>query len=184
MIRLFVGLELDEDVQRRLAELAGGVPGAKWVSPPNFHLTLRFVGEIAHDRMEDLDDALAQINAPAFEMTLARAGYFGQIENARLLWVGVERNLALNHLQAKIESAVVRTGLLPEARKFTPHVSLARLKNTPPVHIARFVARHGLFREGPFAITHFTLFSSFLSHSGAIYTPEAHYPLTAPALIS
>lgn len=181
MIRLFVGLELEARLQDTLQRLTGGIAGARWVRPPNFHLTLRFIGEVGHDRMDDIHDALTTVRAPGFDLTLAGAGHFGPLDHARMLWIGVARNKELVHLQAKIESALVRTGLPAEPRKFTPHVTVAKLKHASPAQIAHFVARHALLREEPHPVRHFTLFSSFLSHSGAIYTPEAHYPLPPPA---
>ncbi|MEQ8165514.1 MAG: RNA 2',3'-cyclic phosphodiesterase [Alphaproteobacteria bacterium] len=180
MVRLFVGLEFDADVQARLATLTGGVPGARWVQPPNFHLTLRFVGEIGHDTMDDLDTMLAGIAAPAFDLSLMRTGYFGSPESPRMLWIGTDRNSALAHLQSKIESAIVRAGLPPEPRKFIPHVTLARLRHASGHDVTKFMAERNLFRIDEIPVRRFTLFSSFLAHSGAIHTPEAHYELDDP----
>lgn len=75
----------------------------------------------------------------------------------------------------------MRIGLEPEQRKFSPHVTLARLKDAPVSRIGAFLGAHGLFRLEPFRVEGFVLYSSFLSRSGAIYTPEAHYPLRAAA---
>lgn len=180
MIRLFVAIELPEDVRGRVAALCGGVPGAKWVKPENLHLTLRFIGEVPEDRFHDIDAALAQIRAPAFEVELDGVGCFPPRGQARVLWVGVTKNGALAHLYGKVESALVRTGLKPEGRKYSPHVTLARLKGAPVRRIQEFVAEHNLFRAGPFPVVNFTLFSSFLSQSGAIHRAEASYPLAAP----
>src|ERR1700761_7836197 len=107
MLRLFVGLGLSPELKLQLSLLASGVPGAKWVDPGNYHLTLRFIGEIDEGRAEDVDLALAQIRAPRFDLTLATVNHFG----LRQLWVGVERNDALQHLHGKIESALNRLGL-------------------------------------------------------------------------
>jgi 2'-5' RNA ligase len=71
----------------------------------------------------------------------------------------------------------VRAGLEPEGRKFIPHVTLARLKDVREAQVGPFLADHALFRIDPFPVDSFVLFSSFLSRNGAIYTPEAEYPL-------
>ena len=82
------------------------------------------------------------------------------------------------HLQRKIESALVRTGLEPEDRKFSPHTTLARMRNGRPAEVQAYCDERAMFKEGPIEIDRFVLYSSFLSQSGAIYQPEREYSLT------
>jgi 2'-5' RNA ligase len=180
MLRLFVGIGLPPELKLRLSLLCSGVPGAKWVEPGNFHVTLRFIGEVDEGRAADIDEALAQIRAPRFELTLAGVGLFGSATKARMLWVGVEKNPALLHLHDKVESALMRIGLEPEERRYTPHVTLARMKYMPEGGAARlqaFLAEHALFRAPPIAVAGFSLIASYLTKSGPIYEDEAEYPL-------
>jgi 2'-5' RNA ligase len=177
MIRLFVALELPAPLRARLALLGGGVPGAKWQREDQMHLTLRFIGEVDERRAHDIDDALATVRAPAFSLELAGVGDFGGRE-PHALWAGVRANDALIHLEKKVESALVRLGLDAETRKYTPHVTLARLRNAPRAKVAEFIAHHSLFASGPIAIDHFTLFSSHLGSGGAVYRVERTYALT------
>jgi len=177
MLRLFVALALPHPVRLRLSLLGGGVPGARWIPAENLHLTLRFIGEVDLGRSEDIDAALQSIEAPEFPLILEGVDYFGPARAARSIHVGVRRNPALEHLYQKIESALVRSGCEPERRKFSPHVTLARLRNAPGNRIAGFVAEHNLVREGPIPIASFTLFSSFLSHNEPIYRVERVYSL-------
>jgi len=180
MVRLFVALSLPEEIQDRLGDLECGLPGVRWVPQDNLHLTLRFIGEVDGALARDVDEALSAIRMAGFEMTLAGVGTFGEGRKLRALWAGVEPNPELMRLQAKIEQALIRSGLPPEARKFAPHVSLARLKNgtaVPPDKLQGFLHDNALFRAPPIQVEAFTLYSSFLSSSGAIYTPEADYPL-------
>jgi 2'-5' RNA ligase len=181
-MRLFVAIELPDTTRQDLALLMNGLPGAKWTAPENLHVTLRFVGEVDGREAQDLDDALSAIRAPAFTLSLAGIGKFGEGRNSRSLWVGVEPNPALVHLRDKVESAAVRAGQPPERRKFKPHVSLARFKGVSGPRMQDYLARHGLYRASPFEVRQFTLFSSFLSHNGAIHRPEASYELVRPAL--
>lgn len=182
MIRLFVAIELPEHVRINLAALAGGIPGARWIEAQNMHLTLRFIGDIEEGLAHDIDLSLEAIEAPPFELRLEGIGYFGSARAARLVHVGVRRSNALNFLHDKIESAMVRAGLPPDERKFLPHVTLARLKDAPASRVADFVADHNLFRAGPIAVDHFTLFSSFHGRTGPIYRPERIYLLGNPLL--
>ncbi|HUC62838.1 MAG TPA: RNA 2',3'-cyclic phosphodiesterase [Alphaproteobacteria bacterium] len=177
MIRLFVGLELPEPMRQRLALLSGGLPGARWISPENFHLTVRFIGEVDGGRFEDIDAALARVKAPAFELTLEGVSTFEKASKPHTLWVGVKRNDHLNALHAKVDRALIAAGLEPEGRKYSPHVTLARLKETARARLGTFVAANALFRCGPEPIGAFVLFSSFLSRGGSIYQVEARYPL-------
>lgn len=178
MIRLFVAIALPESVKDRLAMLAGGVPGAKWIDRENMHLTLRFIGEVPEDRLADIHYGLSRIRQPSFDVTLAGVGYFKQGRNPTTLWVGLDRNDALQQLHERVEQSLQREGLPSDGRRYSPHITLARLQRAPETRVAAFVAQHNLFRAPPFQADAFTLFSSFLSSSGAIYTPEADYPLT------
>jgi 2'-5' RNA ligase len=110
---------------------------------------------------------------PRFDLALATIGHFG----LRQLWVGVERNDALQHLHGKIESALTRLGFAPEERRYTPHVTLARLKGTSEARLQAYLTQHALYRAPPFRVEHFSLIASYLTKSGAIYEDQADYPL-------
>src|SRR5580700_10851570 len=105
MLRLFVGIEFPPELKLRLSLLQSGIVGARWVDPGNFHLTLRFIGEIDEGTAADVDEALLT-------------------------------------LQGKIELALMRIGLPPEPRKFTPHVTLARLRDPRRLELQEFLAAH------------------------------------------
>jgi 2'-5' RNA ligase len=180
MIRLFVGLELPDDIRFALAGLCSGVPGADWEPAENFHLTLRFVGDVSESDGDDIHDALTRVRAPGFAMSLAGVGHFATGDELRTLWAGVEKSPALLQLQRNVESALVRMGLPPETRRFHPHVTLARCAGVPAPRAQAFLAHHALFRAGPFDVGHFTHFTSLRRAEGAIYTAEAEYPLPLP----
>ena len=112
-----------------------------------------------------------------FELTLSGLGTFAKGGRSTALWVGVEKNPRLDHLQNKIETALQRCGLEPERRRFQPHVTLARLNDVPEAKLVSFVQAHNLFRADPVPVEHFTLFSSQLGKEASVYTPEVEYPL-------
>ncbi len=178
-MRLFVALALPDTVRWQLRLLSGGLPGVRWVEPESFHLTLRFIGEVDGGQFHDIDAGLAGIRAPQFNVSLAGIGHFGSGSKLRSLWVGVDKQPALYHLHDKIESAVVRAGLPPDGQKYQPHVTLARGKGETTPKLGEYLVHNNLFRSPPFEVTHFTLFSSYLSHNGAIYTPERSYELAS-----
>lgn len=176
MIRLFIGLALPPPMAERLAGLAVGIPGARWVEQRNLHLTLRFIGEVENGLAHDIHDALADISARCPTVTIDGFGTFGS-RQPHALWAAVEKTPELAHLQAKTETALVRLGLPPEPRRFTPHVTLARLKGAPVQRIQDFIAGHSPLRLGPERVEAVTLFRSHLGRGGAEYEAVAEYPL-------
>ncbi len=180
MIRLFVGIELPDELKERLTAICNGVPGAKWVGPENLHLTLRFIGEVSEAGFADVDAALSEVRAAGFDLVLSGIGHFASGKAPRVLWVGVEKNESLAYLQGRVEAACVRAGLDSERRNFSPHITLARLHNPPASRLGAFLSGNSMFKSAPFLVEEFTLFSSFLTRGGAIHRAEADYRLDAP----
>ena len=176
MLRLFVGIGFPPELKLRLSLLCSGVPGAKWVDPGNFHLTLRFIGEISEDVAADIDGTLSRLRARRFTLQIAGTGVFGG-EKPRSLWAGVERSPELAGLRDKIEQALIRTGLSPEPRKFSPHFTLARLRAPPLDKLHSFLVAHAHFRADPLQVEAFNLIASFQTKSGSVYEDQADYPL-------
>jgi len=174
-MRLFVALDLPWEVKQDLAALAISLPGARWVPAQNMHLTLRFIGETKRLEAEEIDHALARIRAREFSLTLTGVGWFEKAGRANTLWIGVERNEALLHLQAKVETALRRIGLAAERRRFTPHVTLARMDQPVTPRLIEFVQAHNLYRSPPIPAEHITLFSSHLGREAPDYTAEVEY---------
>lgn len=175
-MRLFVAVELPAFARERLAALAGGMHGAKWVGAEQMHVTLAFLGELDRPHAEDIAEELGLVRAKKFELEIAGLGNFGNGAAIRSVWAGVAANEALNLLQAKVENAARRAHVEVESRKFVPHVSLARFKRGTP-DLGKFLAMHEPFRLAPFPVTEFVLFSSRLGSDHAAYTAEVRYPL-------
>jgi RNA 2',3'-cyclic 3'-phosphodiesterase len=185
-MRLFVALALPEDIRWQLRLLCGGLPtrngnGNRWVPPENFHITLRFLGEVDGRDAHYVDAALAGIRAPRFSVRLKGVDAFTSGQRVKAVYAGVEKQPALQHLHDKVESAVVRAGLPPEGQKYTPHVTLTRPKDPPVSKLQQYLVEHSLFKTEPFEITHFTLFSSEMGSEHSVYTAQQSYALSAPA---
>jgi len=181
MIRLFVGLSLPERDRRALSRLQCGLKNARWVAADNLHVTLRFIGTVDESQAEDYATALDDVLAQPFDLRVKGVGTFGRPPHN--LWAGVADQPAgvLAHLQARVESVLVRAGLPPEGQKFSPHVTLARLKkSTHPGPVADFLTAHEALQQPSFKVSGFTLFESQLStirFHGAHYTAFAEYDL-------
>ncbi|MBC6416455.1 MAG: RNA 2',3'-cyclic phosphodiesterase [Rhodospirillales bacterium] len=179
MLRLFVALSLPEAVRVHLHSLAGRLTAARWLDRDSYHITLRFIGEVDGGLADDIAHELAGLDGRAFQLSLAGLDHFGEGSRARALWARVEKTEPLLRLQQKVEQALQRAGCKPERRRFTPHVTLARLYRTPPDALYSFILKHSLLRLGPFPVEDFVLYRSFLRSEGALYRAEAVYPLAA-----
>ncbi len=175
-MRLFVALALPDSVADRLEMLQAGVPGARWQTREQLHLTLRFIGEVDGRDAADADDALSLIEAPRFSLALKGVGEFGG-KAPHALWAGVDDRRPVAFLQRKIETALQRAGLPAEQRKFVPHVTLARLRGTPAGRVMDYLTDHALFASEPFEVEAFILYSSVLTSDGSIYRAERAYRL-------
>ncbi len=176
MIRLFVALPIPNSVAAGLMLIQAGVPGARWSTREQLHLTLRFIGEIDGRDANAIDEALASIAAPAYTLALKGVGEFGG-KKPHSLWAGVDNAEPVVHLQRKIESVLQRIGLAAEERKFKPHVTLARLRATPPGRVMDYLADHALYASAPFPVTEFILYESILTPNGSLYVPQQSYAL-------
>jgi 2'-5' RNA ligase len=179
MPRLFTGLEVPRDVAFALSLKRGGLAGARWIDPENYHITLRFIGDVDGRVADEVLDSLDRLShSLAFDIRLTHLGAFGG-DKPRALYAGVEMNAALVQLQAAQERVLQRVGLNPEGRKFIPHVTLARLRGASAPEIAHFMAMAGRFEPLSFPVGRFVLFSSRDSVGGGPYLVEQAYPLAA-----
>jgi len=181
MPRLFTGLEIPERVGMQLSMLRGGLPGARWVEPENYHVTLRFIGDIDDRTADEIAEALGRVRRRSFEVALNGLASFGG-GRPRAIYAAVQANPALAELAAEHERLCRRAGLEPETRKFTPHVTLARLgRDASAGAVAAYLSQRGGARFPPFRADRFVLFSSKASTGGGPYLVEEGYPLEVPA---
>ena len=177
MPRLFTGLAPPEATRARLAALGGGPPGARWIEPADQHLTLRFFGDVDRPTANDLYDALSELTPPrgAVVVELEALAVFGG-ERPRALVARAKLTPALAELQAAHERLARRVGLAPETRKFTPHVTLARLRGVGPREAADMLAARPLLPTR-FETQDVVLYSARDSVGGGPYVTEATFPL-------
>jgi 2'-5' RNA ligase len=176
MPRLFTGIEIPDDVADTLAALRGGIIGARWIDPEFYHITLRFVGDIDVATATDLAESLDTIAAQPIEITLDTLDAFGG-DKPRALVARVKPSRALEGLQSGHERTARSVGLPPERRKFAPHVTLARLRDTSPRNVAEWLGTRAIGRALTFTADRFVLYSSRDSVGGGPYIVEADYPL-------
>lgn len=174
MPRLFTGLEVPEDIAFGLELMRGGIWGARWIDRENYHITLRFMGDIPEHVARELMHELDGLMTSPFALSLAGVGFFGG-RDPHTLYVRVEENAELRRLQSMHERICQRAGLPPDPRRFTPHVTLARLRDANPLDLQGWVTSHNLYRSRSFEVDQFVLFSSRPSRGGGPYAVEQSY---------
>jgi 2'-5' RNA ligase len=180
MPRLFTGLEIPSGIREELSALRGGLSGARWIEPENYHVTLRFIGDVDDAVAREVASVLAQVRRSAFELRLEGLRSFGS-RKPRAVVALAPTLPALMDLQAEHERLMQRVGLEPEGRKYTPHVTLARLRDSSSRQVADYLATRSPFRTAVFEMPRFVLFSARASVGGGPYVVEAAYPLRLPA---
>jgi 2'-5' RNA ligase len=179
MPRLFTGIEIPVDVADRLSYLRGGLAGARWISPANYHLTLRFIGDVDMVAAEAAAEGLSRVSRGSFFLRFTGIGALGT-RKPHAVVAEVEPSRPLMDLQAEHERIMQRIGLAPERRKYTPHITLARLRGGSSRDIAEYLTLRGGFFAAPFPVDRFVLFSSRNSVGGGPYVVEQTYELTTP----
>ncbi|MGH6835766.1 MAG: RNA 2',3'-cyclic phosphodiesterase [Methylocella sp.] len=176
MPRLFTGLEIPSDLAMDLSMLRGGIFGARWIEAENYHLTLRFIGDIDDSTAREIHAALEQIRRPPFTVTIEELSSFGGAK-PRALVARAKPATPLVEFQAQQERLMRRIGVAPELRKFAPHVTLARLRAATSAAVAEYLSARGYFFSRRFEAKRFVLFSSRALSGGGPYVVEAAYPL-------
>jgi 2'-5' RNA ligase len=174
--RLFIAIRPPEEVRDRLVDAMEGIEGARWVDEENLHLTLRFVGEVERPAANDLAAALGRIQWPRFPLRVEGVGHFTRKGQATSLWARVPSSDPLEGLRQKVEAACEAAGLGRETRRFTPHVTLARLNRSTGA-IGGWLSSFGDLRAGPWDVMDFVLYESHLGHTGAFYEPVTAFGL-------
>jgi 2'-5' RNA ligase len=191
-IRSFIAIELPDELKSELTRLEARLksdnqPGVKWVNPDSIHLTLKFLGNIAADRTGEITRAIenAVQGISPFHLEVKELGVFPNLRRVQVAWVGISGEVdKLSQLQKRIETALTPLGFAPETRAFTPHLTLARLRDqTPPDERQRFgqlIANTKFDTAGTIEVDAISLMRSQLTRKGAIYSQISLVELKKP----
>jgi 2'-5' RNA ligase len=174
MHRLFVAFALPPPLRDALLDRFESIPGLRWQSAEQLHLTIRFLGEVARPLAEDIAHALGAVRPPPLAIALSGLGQF-DTRGGGVLWAGVTPRPPLQALAAKVERACQAAGAAPERRSFHPHVTLARWTGRKP-DLDGWIARHAGLSSPLSPLGALTLFESHLTRSGAHYEAIASWP--------
>jgi 2'-5' RNA ligase len=177
--RLFIAVDLPDEVRRRLGRLLPQPPdGVKPVRSEQIHLTLHFLGDVDEEAAAELAAALSEIRQPAFTIDLAGGGCFPSPRRPTVLWVGVNPSGPLQALYDAIAGVLDTCGLPVESRPFKPHVTLARVsRRLPAGWLEEFLRAADRFSADAVPVEIFTLYASERTNDGAMHTPLGRYRL-------
>lgn len=184
--RLFLGIRIPEEIRQalqiHLRDSSGDQPlPGRAVSPDNWHLTLRFLGDTARSHAERVCGEIRNAPlGPPFQVHFGTCGAFPRPARASVLWVGIRDGAAeLTELAAAIEAAVRRAGIAPETKPFTPHLTLARIR--PPRNVQQWLDQIPP-AEISFRVDEVVLFRSHLRHGPPRYEVVSRFPLSPELL--
>jgi len=187
-MRCFIAINIDQQIRKALAQLQNELQGkvdinksdAKWVNPETIHLTLKFLGEIKDEQAVDVCNITGDVAGrhEAFELDVESVGHFGG-RSARVLWVGTGQNSnKLLQLQEDLEQQLDLAGWPREARKFSGHLTLCRIRNTRAgVKLAQMAGEYKDFKLGTMPADSVSVYQSQLTPKGPIYTVLGNYRL-------
>lgn len=177
-MRVFVAIPVPEEIGAALERLQDDLTVGRAADPETFHITLAFLGEEPAERVEAAHVALSGLAAAPFTLRLDGLGSFGGRE-MQVLFAAVAPSGPLDALHRKVGSLLHGAGIMPDRRRFRPHVTLARFRSGEggDPALARFLARHAGFGSAPFAVREVVLYRSHLTKGRAVHEPLADYPL-------
>ena len=191
-VRSFIAIELPDELKLELSQLEaqlklGEPSGVKWVDPQGIHLTLKFLGNVAVNRLGDITGAMeaAVQGIPPFRLEVKELGVFPNLRRVQVAWVGISGEVdKIGKIQKRIESNLAPLGFAPESRSFTPHLTLARLRNqASPDERQKFgqlIAGIKFRAAHPIEVNAISLMRSQLTREGAIYSRISSVGLGKP----
>ncbi|MCL5291991.1 MAG: RNA 2',3'-cyclic phosphodiesterase [Actinobacteria bacterium] len=182
MPRLFVGLELSEEVREGLSELrseVGEIRSARWITTHNLHLTLKFLGHVPDEIVQPLSESIAAAvhGRGSFSFTLGNAGAFPSARRASIIWYGLSSGSErVKNLAGAVEAAATRYGYPAESRPYHPHITIARIANVQDVTTS-LDSIDGRLRGVEIEVKQVSLFESRLQRTGAEYSVKERFPV-------
>lgn len=169
MIRLFIAIDLPEKIQQEIQGMGRSLPHARATPGDQLHLTLRFIGEVESSRVRDIEETLEFIAMEQFSLRVRGVGTFPPRGTPRVLWAGITPAEEVRRLRNSIEKKLAEIDIPREGGKYTPHITLARLKNSPLARVQQFLAGNAFLETQAFTVDRFHLYSSQLAAKGAIH---------------
>ena len=177
-MRLYTAIDLPDGFRNEVADLqAPSALDARWTSPDQFHVTLRFIGDTQPEQAARYEKSLADMKAPPVRCKPCGLDVLPSRRSPRVLTLGLERTTSLVTLYEAVSDALITEGLSPEDRDYTPHITLARLDDTAPEAVHAFLRSQNGASFPAFNASQFVLYESTRTSDGADHVPRAIYSL-------
>jgi len=185
MKRVFIAIDISEEARQRAAAYIDALrrefPGPRvgWECPEKLHITLKFLGEVQPDQLPKIESVVADVAVRhiSFAMQLAGTGTFSLRGEPRILWLGLAHPVELSDIAARVEEGCSQLGFEPEKRRFSPHLTIARLRDPAGYRGLAAAHRSGGFEPVSFTVTELAIYESQLRPGGSIYTKLAAFSM-------
>lgn len=181
-MRLFIAVELEHEIRQRIEDFMNEwrpkISNAGWVRAEGLHITLKFLGNVADERRDDIENALKHVRALRFQFSVRSVGVFPNPKSPRVLWVGIRSGGELAQLAEKVDEQMALVGFDREKRSFSPHVTLARFKDRPKKTEIEAAVSVPESTFGTMTAKEFHLYESKLSPQGSVYRQLGTFGLT------
>ncbi len=181
-MRLFTAIDIPPAVLANVEALLERLkPAAQinWCPPSNIHISTKFIGEWPEERLDELKEALGSLPpCEPIQMEIRQLGFFPNPHSPRVLWAGVQAPAELAHLARDTDRALSRLGVASEQRAYSPHLTLARIKEPVPLEkLLKEIAALESLEFGGFIADRFCLYRSQMQRTGSVYTKLSEFPL-------
>lgn len=175
MPRLFIAIDMPDELRGKICELRRNLPGTMWTNREQMHMTLRFIGDSDDEHFEKIRSSLSEIRFKPFHLEMTGSGFFPNERRPSVFWLGCMENPELSKLKDSIDDILEMNDVPRELRKFTPHMTIARLKEIPANQVAKLREIYKDILPQKFPVGEFILYSSVLTSDGAIHAREKTY---------
>ena len=183
-MRTFVAIELAKELTSKIDQVQTVLrkTGAdvSWVKPQNVHITLKFLGEIKEEKIDEVSQAVEKSvkGLKSFKVNLLGLGGFPNLKRPRVIWIGIEKGKEiLAELYPKVEEEFFKIGFAKENRAFAPHLTIGRVKSPKNIENLASEINKILFQTEDFEVKEVVVIKSTLLPTGSVYTPLKIIPL-------
>ena len=176
-MRLFTAVPIPEDIKDSIANISIGLPYVRWVKREQIHITLCFIGEVSNGEYDLVNEILSEVKFPAFKLELSGVGQFLTAREIDTIWLGIKDPIQISSLNSLISKQLKLNGFSIDKRKYSPHLTLARIKRASRGKIHEYMEEFSRFQSTPFHVREFQLFSSKLYPEGPVHTLEREFLL-------
>ncbi|MDH5654753.1 MAG: RNA 2',3'-cyclic phosphodiesterase [Spirochaetia bacterium] len=174
-MRLFTAISIPVSIQEEIGNICYGIPNARWVKKEQLHITLCFIGEMEQHQLPSLTEVLSDVSFKSFNLNLKGIGQFLTAKDLNTIWLGVKDSDELTELQSRVSKKLKSIGINPDKKKYSPHVTLARIKKATGGRIREYMEEFSQFQTEIFPVHSFNLFSSSLYPGGPVHTLEKEF---------